>query len=104
MKKYRVTIAPLVVEQIRALVLQIALDSIDNALAWENRLSQAIGNIGTAPGFAIADDSSARLGFEVRKYVFEKTYLVYFIVDRIAGTVHIVNFRHGARLPRQNEP
>lgn len=104
MKRYRVTIAPVVVEQIRAQVLHVAADSIDNAFAWEDRLNQAIRNLGEMPGFAVDEEASARRGYSVRKYVFENTYPVHFAVDETAGVVQIVNFRHGARLPRQNGP
>ena len=99
-----VIIAPVVQEQITAQMLHIAADSVDNALAWEDRLRGAIGKIGDVPGFAVDEAASDRLGFEVRKFVFEKTYLVHFTVDDDAGVVRVVNFRHGARLPRRGEP
>jgi plasmid stabilization system protein ParE len=104
MKRLAVVIAPVVGEQITAQVLRIAEDSIDNALAWEGRLRTAILAIGDAPGHAIDEAASDRLGVVIRKVVFEGTYLIHYVVDQPAGVVRIVNFRHGARLPRVGEP
>jgi plasmid stabilization system protein ParE len=103
-KRLTVLIPPIVQEQIRAQVFYIAQDSIDNALAWEDRLRAAIDAIGKAPGHAIDEDASGRLGYVIQKYVFERTYLIHYVVDGAAGTVRLVNFRHGARLLREGEP
>lgn len=73
MKRYSLTTAPSVVEQIRAHVLRIAQDWISHALAWEDRLHEAIRHIADAPGLAIDESASARLGYTVRKCVFENT-------------------------------
>lgn len=104
MKRYRVILPPTVKQQITAQVLYIAQDSVDHALAWEARLRVAIEAIGDMPGHAEDEDASARLGYTVRKYVFERTYLIHYRVDEAEGVVRIVNFRHGARLPGRNEP
>lgn len=104
MKRFSVHIPHDVQEQITVQTLHIAQDSVDHALAWEQRLSEAIQDIGNMPGFAIDEDASARLGYTLRKYVFEGTYLVHFTVDEAAGIVRLVNFRHGTRLPRREEP
>lgn len=53
MKRLTVIIAPAVEDQITAHVFRIAADSVDNALAWEDRIRTAIDNIGDAPGLAI---------------------------------------------------
>jgi plasmid stabilization system protein ParE len=103
-KRLTVVIAPVVQDQITAQVLHIAAHSVDNALAWEERLRAAIERIGQVPGSAVDQDASDRLGVEVRKTVFERTYLIHFQVDGAAGVVRVVNFRHGARLPRRGEP
>ena len=50
-------------------------------------------------GHAVDDFASVQLGYIVRKLVFEKTYLIHYHIDDIAGLVKVVNFRHGARLP-----
>ncbi len=58
----------------------------------------------TFHNYAIDEDASARLSQPIRKIVFEKTYLIHFMVDDAAAIIRIVNFRHGARLPRPDEP
>ena len=105
MKQFRVIIPPVVQEQIRAEVLYIAADSVDVALAWEDRLRSAINAIGDLPGsHAVDQDAATRIGLTVHKMVFERTYLIHYLVNQDAATVEIVNFRHGARLPRKEEP
>ena len=104
MKRLKVIIAPVVQRQIEAQVLYIAKDSIDNALAWEDRLRIAIENIGTVPGHAIDEVATLRLGYPIRKSVFERTYLIHYRVDDLKQVVEIVNFRHGTRLPEKGEP
>ena len=104
MKRLAVILSREVREQIDAQVLFIADDSIDNALKWERPLFKAIEKLGDAPGHVVDEDASDRLGFIVRKLVFERTYLIHYTVDRSAGDVRVINFRHGARLPRQDEP
>ena len=105
MKKRRVMIVPLVREQIREQVEYIAGDSLDNALAWEKRLRGFILGLGSTGGIHAEDRAaSARLGFIVHKVVFERTYLIHYHIDEKARVVRVVNFRHGARLPRAGEP
>jgi plasmid stabilization system protein ParE len=103
-KQFAVIVAPEVEEQITAQVLHIAADSLGNALVWEARLRSAILAIGETPGQAVDEQASDRLGYIVHKVVFERTYLIHFVVDERAATVRIVNFRHGARLPTRGEP
>jgi plasmid stabilization system protein ParE len=103
-RRYRVIISPTVQQQITARVLYIAKDSVDNALAWEDRRRSAVEAIGDMPGHAVDEDANDRLGYAVRKYVFERTYLVHYRVDETDGVVRIVNFRHGARLSGRDEP
>ncbi|MBC7783749.1 MAG: type II toxin-antitoxin system RelE/ParE family toxin [Burkholderiales bacterium] len=104
MKPYPVRIPLLVQSQIRDQILFIAKDSIDNALAWEERLRKAIEEIGAMPGtHPIEQMASVRLGESVRRMVFEGTYLVFYRVDENQGFVDILNFRHGARLPKAGE-
>jgi plasmid stabilization system protein ParE len=102
-KHLRVIIPPEVREQIREQLEFIALDSVDNALAWEDRLIAAINALSSTPGHAVDRDASDRVGQTVRKLVFEKTYLIHYRVKENIS-VEIVNFRHGSRLPRRNEP
>ena len=104
MKQLAVIIAPIVQYQIDQQVLYIAQDSIDNALAWENRVREAIEDIGKISGHAIDQQASSRFGYTVRKVVFERTYIIHYWIDESAGAVRVINFRHGTRLPRSGEP
>ena len=94
----------MVQSQIDEQVLYIARDSIDNALAWESRLDDAIRGLADTAGYAVDENASDRLGVEVHKLVFEGTYLVHYTLDKPASIVRVINFRHGARLPRRGEP
>lgn len=104
MKRYRVIYAPSVYEQIDEQVMFIARDSVDHALAWADRLGAAIDGLADVYGYAVDDDVSERLGYPVRKFVFERTYIVFCVVDEDARVVRVVSMRHGARLPRDGEP
>jgi plasmid stabilization system protein ParE len=53
---------------------------------------------------AIDQAASSRIGEQVRKMVFEQTYLVFYRIREANRTIDIINFRHGARLPGANEP
>lgn len=104
MKSYRVNIPASINALIWDQVLYIARDSLDNAIAWEQRLRREISRIGAMPtSFAVDEDASARIGRKVRKMVFERTYLVFCTVSEQNQSVEIVNFRHGARLPKFRE-
>jgi plasmid stabilization system protein ParE len=98
LKHHPVIIPPFVQQQIEEQVEYIAADSIENALAWEERLRGAIKRIGELPRrYAIDGEMSARYGTLVHKVVFERTYLVFYCIDKNARSVHVLNFRHGAR-------
>src|SRR5262249_22601396 len=102
--QFRVKITQLAEEQIRGQVIYIAQDSIDNALRWEDRLRQAIHEIGAMPGHAIDEDASARVGEPVRKFVFERTYLIHYTVNVDEAIVELIIFPPGTHLPRFDEP
>lgn len=104
MKSFQVRIPRRVQDQITKQVIYIAEDSIERALAWEARLLAAIKKLSHMPGFAVDEEASERLGYVVHKLIFEGTYIVHFEIDRRARIVELVNFRHGARRPRQSEP
>jgi hypothetical protein len=61
-KRLPVIIPAEVKEQIRAQVRYIARDSVDNALAWEERVRAALGALGDAHGHAVDKDASRRVG------------------------------------------
>lgn len=104
MKQRQVVVPAVVQSQINEQVLYIARDSIENALAWESRLDEAIRGLADTAGYAIDENASDRLGVQVHKLVFEGTYLVHYTLDEPAGFIRVINFRHGARLPRRGEP
>ncbi len=103
MKRLQVQIAESTLAKIREQTLFIAEDSIENALAWEDRLLAAIEGLGEFHGHAIDEDACARIGGRIHKMVFENTYLVHYEVNDAARIVEVVNFRHGARQPRMGE-
>lgn len=104
MKRWTVILSELVQRQIDDQAMHIARHSIDNALAWEARLDAAVQGLANLPGYGVDEDASARLGYEVRKLVFEGTYLIHYRREEQGGVVQVINFRHGARLPRATEP
>ena len=104
MKRLDVILSPLVKNQIDTQFVYIAQSEYDNAVAWEDRLCAAIEDIGEMHGHAIDEDASTRVGYPVRKCVFEGTYLIHYRIDAVAGAIHIINFRLGARLPERGEP
>ena len=75
----------------------IAQDSIDNALAWEDRVMAALAGLADFHGHALDADTRDRLGYPVHKLVFERTYLIHYYVDEAGNVVRVVRFRHGAR-------
>jgi plasmid stabilization system protein ParE len=103
-KRLLVSAVPEAEEAILRQVLYIAQDSVDNALAWENRLRTAVKGLATFHGHAIDENTSKKLGYPIQKLIFEGTYLIFYHVDDTAGEVRVVNFRHGARLPLAEEP
>jgi plasmid stabilization system protein ParE len=90
--------------QVRDQFLYIAENSVDNALAWEERLRTTMAGLGEFAGDAIDEEASDRVGYRVRKRVFEGSYLIHYRIQEERNTVEVVNFRHGARLPRAGEP
>ena len=104
MNRLPVIVPAEVKEQIRAQVRYIARDSVDNALAWEDRVRAALDALADTHGHAVDADASERTGRELRKVAFERTYLIHYRVNAQPPSVEVVGFRHGARLPRQGEP
>jgi plasmid stabilization system protein ParE len=104
MKRCRVVTLPSAERQILRQVLFIAEDSVDNALAWEQRIRAAVQSLGEIPRAALDEDATDRLGEPIHKFVFEKTYLIHYRFVDSGRTVEILNFRHGARLPKRGEP
>jgi plasmid stabilization system protein ParE len=103
-KRLKVQITDSTLAKISEQVHFIASDSIENALAWEDRLLIAIESLGDFHGHAIDENATDRIGGTLRKLVFENTYLIHYEINDAAGIVEVVNFRHGAREPRVGEP
>ena len=99
-----VTISPNALAQVGSQVAFIAQDSPGNALSWEARLRRTIRDLGDRPFHSPDRAATARVGFAVCKLLFERPYLVHYAIDAAAGTLVVINFRHGARLPRPGEP
>lgn len=62
MSRLPVIVPAEVKEQIRAQVLYIAEDSLDNAVAWEDRVRATLSALGDAHGHAVDEDASRRVG------------------------------------------
>jgi len=73
-RRLKVSVSEDVKLQIREHVLYIAEDSIDNALAWEDRVRAPINHPGDMAGHGIDEEASRRIGRTVRKFVFEKIF------------------------------
>ena len=99
MRSYRVQLSPVVIQQIREQVFYIARVSIDRALQWEDRLQAAVQSLSTTHGHNVDDAMTRHAGIEVRKLVFEGTYIIHYHVNDCERLVEVLNFRHGARLP-----
>jgi plasmid stabilization system protein ParE len=104
-QRHTVIVTKMVKAQVVDQMLYISADSIDHAFAWESRILSAMDILGEFP-FRFPIDSAAfdRFGQCIRKMIFEKIYLVFCVVNDANQTVHIVNLRHGARLPQRGEP
>ena len=98
-----VIVIPAAELQVAEVVLHIARDSAAKALAWEARLATCITALGDFHGHAVDEDGSRRAGETVRKVVFERTYLIHYVVE-VGVAVVVVNVRHGARQPAPDEP
>jgi plasmid stabilization system protein ParE len=85
--------------EIKKQAAYIAKDSPDNAIEWNHRVRGAISRLADYYGHAVDDAASKKMGFEIRKTVFEGTYLIYYPVDQDDATVRVLHFRHGARRP-----
>ena len=104
MTPYAVVVPPEVKRQILEIASFIADRSVDNAFAWEGRMTAALDALADVHGHAIDEAATARLGVRFRKATFEKTHLIHYWVDDPTTTVFVVNVRDGRREPRPGEP
>jgi plasmid stabilization system protein ParE len=100
-KQYAVLLTPTVENQILDEALFISNDSVQRAVAWDARVRTTLRrHLGDAPfAYALDERATTRLGREVHRYVFEKTFMVRYTIDDSSDTVTIFDFRHGARQP-----
>ena len=47
--------------------------------------------------FGVDAEQTAAVGVEVRRMIFERTYLMFYSVERRQQQVTVVSFRHGAQ-------
>lgn len=104
MKRLTVILSRAAKDQIDDQTLYIADRSLMNAIKWAKRVSRAVDGLGGHWGHTVDEEASERCGFEVRRYAFEKNYLIFYSVNLQAGTIEVVGFRHGARMPGPGEP
>ncbi len=70
----------------------------ENAARWVNRLLNAIDGLEMLPrSHAVDERQTAKHGIEIRRMVFEQTYLVFYTIDDEQRRVIVVSFRHTAR-------
>jgi len=99
-KRYQVRIAPTALAHIEGQTRYIARDSAANAMQWNSRLLAAINQIGENPSHAVDESASKATKQEVRRTNFERTYLIYYVVNDDTQIVEILDVRHGARRSR----
>lgn len=100
MMRYAVGYSERAEAEVQAQVHYIAIDkrSPVNAARWLRRLRLAVEKLELMPDRNGVDaEQSAVLGFEVRRMVFERTYLVFYVVDEAERRVTVTIFRHGGR-------
>jgi plasmid stabilization system protein ParE len=100
LKPYQGQIAPAAAAHIQKQTQYIGRFSPANAMQWNARLRAALSQIGESPGHAIDESAKRATKKNVRTTNFEKTFLIYYIVDEQAHIVEILDVRHGARKSR----
>ena len=70
----------------------------ENAARWFNRLLATVDSLEFMPErYQVDPAQTAARGTEVRRLVFERTYLLFYVIDHARLQVTIVLFTHGAR-------
>jgi plasmid stabilization system protein ParE len=85
---------------VEAQVRYIAVERMapENAGRWLVRLLAAVKTLENLPKRHRVDQrQTAATGTEIRRLVFERTYLLFYTVDDVRRRVDIVSFRHGAK-------
>ena len=87
-------------ESIQAQVRYVAIDNNapENAARWLARLVETVDALQQMPGRHGLDEYQTQIhDIDVRRLIFERTYLLYYTIDEDHGRVNIVSFRHGAK-------
>jgi plasmid stabilization system protein ParE len=101
MTQYTVELTDEAWAAIEAQIRFIAVDrqAPENAARWSRRLLQAIDDLELLPHrYPVNEPQTAEHGVEIRRMVFEKTYLIFYTIDEAQHRVVVVSLRHGARL------
>jgi len=97
MKRYAVRVSPVVENAILEQARFIAADKPSAAIAWLERLWDAMENLATLPERSpVSQPESEALGTDIRKLAFGD-YILFYCVDHDQAIVEIVRFRHSAR-------
>lgn len=101
---YRVDVSRLARDAIRENVRFIAIERQAplNAERWLQRVWDAIDSLEYFPYRCPLAPENEHRPYEIRMRLIGD-YLLLFSVDEPAKVVHIIGFRHGARLPRPSE-
>ena len=84
--------------QVRARYIAADRQAPENAARWFNRLLVAVRSLQLMPERNGVDHGqTAAYGAEVRRLVFERTYLLFYTIDHTQRQVTVVRFSHGAR-------
>jgi toxin ParE1/3/4 len=89
MKKYKVEILDEVLNEIESIVDYIALDSVQNALAWYEKIKECIFSLDEFPERCPLADENPHFPFEVRCLLVDEYRVLYRIVDDRVQTLHV---------------
>jgi plasmid stabilization system protein ParE len=101
---YQVIISPAASAEIEAQVHYIAFEKQmpETAARWNDRVHRAIATLSYFPlRHEFAPENSYR-SYDIRRLIIGN-YLALYTIDEAKQTVHVIGFRHGARLPRPND-
>ncbi|MEQ8848293.1 type II toxin-antitoxin system RelE/ParE family toxin [Botrimarina sp.] len=74
-----------------------------NALRVLEAIEQSIDSLATMPERGALAPEDAYVDYSVRMLIIMRVYLLLYRIDESGGTVVVVGFRHGSRLPRPGD-
>jgi toxin ParE1/3/4 len=101
---YMVIISPTASAAIEDEVHYIAIDKQmpETAARWNDRVHKAIATLSFLPRrYEFAPENADR-NYDIRRLIIGN-YLALFTIDEAKQAVHVIGFRHGARLPRPDD-